>query len=256
MAVTALLVAGSAVYAGAKTVITHRRQPQENTAGKSQKGELVNPHQGPTTLTQRRQRASAATAFFLATGGLFYTPLALISMPLTLYSSISILESAGWALYAEGRFKPSIINSILIMTTLATHHYLPAATLSWLHHSFKQMGDGIRATGEQMASEMNFEMGDLLRQASGASPETVWVLQNDVEMKLPFDEVAPGDLLVANRGEFVPVSGVITEGSARVTLVLVSQNPEPIEMGVGDQIPARAFVIEGRIVVQVEQIPT
>lgn len=267
MLITNLLVAGSVAYAGVKTVVTqHVPVRAARAVPKEPAGTIVNAtpaveiENAPTfpdgvTLAERRHRAVAATSFWLAIGGLLFPPLTIASVPLTMYSTIPVLEAGFRSLYAEGRLKPSVINSILLVSTLVSEHYLSAATISWLHHTFRQLGRQAQAVGEQMSSDVSNELGDLVRQAMGGAPRAVWVIRDAVEIKVPFADVKSGEVIVVSRGEFIPVAGVITGGSAKVNLLLITRSPTPVDVGVGDTVYATTFVIEGRLQVRVEKTP-
>ncbi|MFZ4655948.1 MAG: hypothetical protein ACOYNY_02970 [Caldilineaceae bacterium] len=264
MLITNLLVAGTVAYAGVKTVVNQQKsikaQPtrQESSSITTPTVELANAltDQEGVTLAERRHRAVATTSFWLAVGGLLFPTLTIASIPLTVYSTIPILEAGCRSLYAEGRVKPSVVNSILLVSTLVSDHYLPAAAIAWLHHTFRLVGRRAQTVSEQMTSEVSNELSDLVRQAMGAPPRTAWVVRDTVEVKLPFDEVQVGDVLVVNRGEFVPVAGVVTTGSAKVNLLLLTRSANPIDVVVGDRVYPATFVMEGRLHVQVEKLRT
>ncbi|MEZ4868197.1 MAG: hypothetical protein R3C14_43115 [Caldilineaceae bacterium] len=285
MFITNLLVGSTVAYAGVKTLIDHRRlvqaehtdeshsyvvstppikpssKPSSKPSAATERTRTAKEHvvAGAPTLQERRQQTAAATAMWLGIGGLFWSPLTLVGVPLTIYSSVSIFEAAGRSLYSEGKLRPSVINSILLVSTLVTDHYLPAAAISWLHHSFKQVGQRLQSTGERMATEMENEVGDLLRQAMGGAPQTVWVVRESsdaqgVEVKIPFADLKTGDILVANRGEFIPINGVVTAGEATLNLILLTRSGAPMTVSAGERVYKGAFVTEGRIRIQVDQI--
>lgn len=278
MYITNLLVAGGVAYAGVKTVVGQRMPAKVVRTGSTASGgdlkqaaatssvEVATDEPMRLTLAERRHLAIAATSFWLTVGGLIWAPLTLASIPLTLYSTVPILEAGCRSLYVEGRLKPSVINSILLVSTLVTDHYLPAAAITWLHHTFRQLGQRAQVVGEQVTTEVNNELGDLLRQATGGAPRTVWVVNDmadedgtaaensSVEMKVAFSDVKVGDIVVVNRGEFIPVEGVVTAGTAKVNLFLLTRSPTPVNVGVGDKVYTATFVVEGRIRVQVEKI--
>lgn len=268
MFITNVLVAGSVAYAGVKTVAArHAPVKSRRPVGVDQDGALTNAEpavqiahnalaQDGLTLADRRHRAVAATSFWLAVGGLFFPPLTVASVPLTVYSTIPILEAGCRSLYAEGRLKPSVINSILLVSTLVTDHYFSAAAIAWLHHAFRLVGRQAQVMGEQMTTEVSNELSDLARQVMGAPPRMVWLVRDTIEVKVPFDEVKVGDLIVVNRGEFIPVDGVVTAGRAKVNFLLLTRSPTPVEVGVGEHVYTTTFVVEGRLQVQVEKLRT
>lgn len=283
MLITTLLVTGTVAYAGVKTLVSHHQtgpKPlqkgqtgitnptvnktvrKERTATDNREAQVVE-NVAPRTvipLADRRQRAAAGTALLLSMAGVIWAPLTLASAPLTIYSSLSVFEAAGQSLYSDGKIRPSVINSILLVSTLVTEHYLPAAAISWLHHSFKQIGQRIQAAGEQFSNELDVEYGELLRQAFGASPQMVWIVRtggeegDDVEVQIPFRELKTGDTLVSNRGEIVPVNGVVNAGEATLNLLLVTGTSTPVTVGEGDQVYKGAFVTEGRLWIKVDPL--
>ncbi|MFN8495336.1 MAG: hypothetical protein U0350_47500 [Caldilineaceae bacterium] len=272
MLITNVLVAGSVAYAGVKTLID-ARQPKSVKATQTGLAEADKRPDGTVTtkleatqamlrnatLQERRNVALANTAFWLSIGGWFLPPLTIASIPLTIYTTVPILEAATQGLFLEGRMKPSVINSILLVSTLLSEHYTTAALISTLHHTFRQMGRRLQVVGEQMTTEVNQEVGDWVRQAMGGTPREVWVVSttddsNTVEMKIPFTDLKVGDTLVVNRGEFIPIDGVITAGDAKLNLLLLTRSPTPVAVSVGDKVYTMSFVIEGRIRIQVENI--
>jgi cation transport ATPase len=94
-----------------------------------------------------------------------------------------------------------------------------------------------------------------VRQVMGGAPQSVWLVRDTVEVKVPFTEVKEGDLIVVNRGEFIPVTGLVTTGAAKVNLLLITRSPTSVEVGVGDTVYPTAFVVEGRLQVRVEKLP-
>ncbi len=86
-------------------------------------------------------------------------------------------------------------------------------------------------------------------------PRTVWVVSDQIGMKIPFAQVKVGDVLVVNCGEFVAVDGVILTGEATVNLFLRTGNATPITVRADDQVYTTTFVTGGRLQGQVKQIP-
>lgn len=262
MLITNLLVAGSVAYAGVKTVVS-QHQPVKLPGSRKENPLMATPtveladvptDEDGVTLAERRYRAVATTSFWLAVGGLLFPTLTIASVPLTIYSTVPILEAGCRSLYTEGRVKPSVVNSILLVSTLVSDHYLPAATIAWLHHTFRLLGRRAQTMSEQMTTEVSNEVSDLVRQALGGPPRTVWIMRETVEVKVPFAEIKVGDLLVVNRGEFIPAEGVITAGTAKVNLLLLTRSPNPVEVGVGEHVYPTTFVMEGRLQVRVEKV--
>jgi cation transport ATPase len=279
MLITTLLVAGSAVYVGVKTAATSWRCKPTQQAQHAQtspssviavtvvgrtnaaNGSINDTDDDPgkaeerskARLSERRYRAVAATSVWLTLGGILFPPLTIMSIPLTVYSTVPILESGYRSLFGEGRIRPSVINSALIASTLLTDRYLPAAALTWLHHAVRHMSLQIQEVVDLAKSEVTSDLSDLASQVMGNSPRTVWKVNENVEIQTPFAELQIGDVIVSSRGEFIPVEGIVTAGEATVSMVLRSGVSTPVPVVEGDRVYARSFVTEGRIRIKIEQ---
>lgn len=87
----------------------------------------------------------------------------------------------------------------------------------------------------------------------GQQPRTVWLVVNDVEIEVPFEQIQEGDTLAVQAGQMIPVDGVITEGLASVDQQRLTGEARPVEKEVGDRVLAAALVLTGRIRVRVEK---
>lgn len=89
--------------------------------------------------------------------------------------------------------------------------------------------------------------------AFGPQPRKVWAVIDGVEMEVPFETVAIGDILVVEAGQTMPVDGVVTAGLAMVDQHMLTGESQPTEKMAGDRVLAATLVITGKIYVQVEK---
>jgi cation transport ATPase len=277
MLITTLLVAGSVAYIGVKAAATTWRRPTQQAQhaqaspssavavtvieGVDAANGIIDDTDDPGKaeerskhrLAERRYRAVAATSVWLTLGGILFPPLTIMSIPLTVYSTVPILESGYRSLFSRGQIRPSVINSALIVSTLLTDRYLPAAALTWMHHTVRHMSLQIQEVVELAKSEVTSDLSNLASQVMGNPPRTVWKVNENVEIQTPFAELQIGDVIVAGRGEFIPVEGRVTAGEATVSMILRSGVSTPVPVSEGDHVYARSFVTEGRIRIQIEQ---
>ncbi len=82
-------------------------------------------------------------------------------------------------------------------------------------------------------------------------PSTVWVLQNGVEIETPLAQVRPGDIVMVNTGELIPVDGVITQGFAAIDQHMLTGEAQPAEKSEGDTVFASTQVMSGRLQIRV-----
>lgn len=221
-------------------------------------GSAETAHVGLAELdAQQRFQAAATIAFWLAIGGYLLPLLTLASIPFTIVSTVPILEASARSLFVERRMRPAVLNAALIIASLVTERYLTAATVSLLHHTFRRLSQQTQQMLGQVTAEMTPKimegLGDLVAQATGSPPRTVWAVRENVEVQMPYSTLAIGDLIIVSRGEFVPADGVVTAGSGTVNLVMRTGHNAPIAVRQGERVYARSFVAEGRLQIQIEQ---
>ena len=85
------------------------------------------------------------------------------------------------------------------------------------------------------------------------TPESVWVLIDDIEVETPFDKLQVGDQLMIHAGQTVPVDGTILAGRATIDQHTLTGEAQPAEKEEGDQVFASTIVLAGKIRIQVEQ---
>ena len=254
MFVTNVLVAGSVVFTGASYLVQHARQ--KTALARVASGQeapdppvVVVGDDRPALQTRQYSLLSAASLGF-ATGGLFFPALAYVSIPLTVYTTVPILDAGMRALFDERRLKPSVVTSVLLLSMLLTDRYLPAAALSWLHHTLREFGQRVEALIQQFQFEEGSKLLDLLRQLGGGTPQAVWLVTETGEVNVPFASVKIGDVLV----EVISVVGTVLSGQASLNLALLTQSNQLAEVGVGDSVPPMAVVQSGRITVRVDSL--
>lgn len=134
-----------------------------------------------------------------------------------------VLISSEFATYLGGYFLPASIGILVAMTT-------QKLIMSTEHHYRREF------------------LG-----AFGPQPRKVWAMVDGVEMEVPFETVAIGDILVVEAGQTVPVDGVVTAGMAMVDQHMLTGESQPAEKMAGDAVLAATLVITGKIYVQVEK---
>lgn len=277
MLFTQVLIAAGVAYVGAKTIprdqlwnsFKHsfwRRQPAvlatveapmaTDQRAATVEGELESPPDDDMAVHEtERYRLAAAGGVILTIGGLAFPVLTVVSVPFTLYSSIPILENASRTLIYQGRVLPSTFTSFLIIVWLLTNRCMPAAGLAWLHHSLWLWKRNMRSVARERKSDILARVQDVLRQATGAPPQTVWIVEGDVEVETSFSAVKVGDVLVVSAGEFVPVAGEILAGDARLYSLLSNVVGAAATVSVGDRLEPGALVMEGKVRIRVNRLP-
>lgn len=193
-----------------------------------------------------RNLFASATGLGLAAAGMFlYSPLALLSIPFTLYASVDVLREAKDALAEEHRLRHSILDATVILSALASHYYLASALASLTYYT----GHKLMALTEDNAQQT-------LRIMIGEQTRTVWRLRDGAEIEAPFEELAIGDVIVVSAGDTIAVDGVIVNGLASVDQHMLSGESRPVEKTTGDPAYAGTVVLAGRLYIQVERTGT
>ncbi len=220
---------------------------QIKTAAKAQTDEAIQSvaaHEvSAEELMINRNLVASATGLGLAAAGMFlYSPLALISIPFTLYASVDVLREAKTALVEERRLGHSILDATVILSALASQYYLASALASLTYY-----------TGQKLMAMTEDNAQQVLRTMLGEETRTVWRLLDGVEVETPFAELNVGDVVVVGAGDMIPVDGVIVNGLSSIDQHMLSGEARPIEKIAGDPAYAGTMVLAGRIYIQVER---
>ncbi len=87
----------------------------------------------------------------------------------------------------------------------------------------------------------------------GKLPQHVWILQDGIEVEIPFEQLEVGHILVVGSGQMIPIDGVIIDGYASIDQHRLTGESQPAEKAVGDKVLAATVVLAGQIQVQVEK---
>lgn len=87
----------------------------------------------------------------------------------------------------------------------------------------------------------------------GQQPHLVWVLQQGMELEVPFEQLQTGDILLLQAGQMIPVDGLIVQGKAAIDQHRLTGESQPLEAGAGDPVLASTVILSGRVQIQVEK---
>lgn len=92
-------------------------------------------------------------------------------------------------------------------------------------------------------------VGELARMA----PQTARVEREGIEIELPAEQVAPGEIVIVRPGEVIPVDGEVIGGAAAVNQAAITGEALPVEAGPGTQVYAASLAISGSLRVRTRQ---
>ncbi len=86
------------------------------------------------------------------------------------------------------------------------------------------------------------------------APDTVTLLKEGKEVRVPLAEVRQGDLVVVKQGGSVAVDGTIVEGHAFVDQAAITGESLPVELFEGGRAVSASLVTSGYLVIRAEQV--
>ena len=140
---------------------------------------------------------------------------------------LGAVASGAWVLSAvrQRRLGVDLIALVALVGTLATEEYLAGAVITVM------LASG-RALEARAASRARHDLQALLERA----PRVVH-RYTDGELTSPdLSEVGPGDLMLVQPGEVVPVDGLVADRTAVLDESALTGEPLPVERGVGDVV--------------------
>lgn len=185
----------------------------------------------------------------IATGGVAIAALAQFAFPALLpvgavllaYCSITTFKEAYKTLFEEKRLGVDVLDSIVVVGCLATSSIFAGAVLCWC-----------LSLGRLLVRKTQDDSKKMLMTAFGKQPRFVWLLKDGVEVQVAVDKLRPGDIVVVNTGETVPVDGVVQTGMAMIDQHALTGESTPAEKSVGDRVFASTVMVAGKIEIQVE----
>lgn len=252
-----VLVTSGLIVAGAKTLIRQRKQKQVKWLVESKAQQIVVDPKGEYSseilprVPKHYLTVSVISVGLGLSSLLLYPPLGLVTVPLNVYTSMPIFESAYQSLLQDGRFHLPIIGSIVIIVALTTEHFFTASLIDWGYHYFALQIHRLRLFGQQFLATVQNKQS-FISQFFHYPPEFVWVEANNVEFQIPFAELQVGDIVIVDEGQIIPVNGRVTKGEAIVDTWFMTAMSKQIRIQKEDQVMSSMIVVSGKIFVRIE----
>ncbi|MBK1634007.1 hypothetical protein CKO31_25470, partial [Thiohalocapsa halophila] len=193
-------------------------------------------------LNDRNMKVSLVSMALAGAGNVFYPPMTLLSLPGIAYiTQFAVRE--GWRSLARDRKLTVDSLSALMKVLLVANGYLFFASFSVFMFSLN------RKLLDKISDDSKKNIIDVFKQ----QPSTVWVLEGDAELEIPFERLKAGDVVVVGAGGVIPVDGVIADGSASVDQHILTGESQPAEKGEGDEVFALTIVLSGKVRIDVRE---
>lgn len=99
--------------------------------------------------------------------------------------------------------------------------------------------------GKLLEARAKGKTSDAIEKLMSLAPSTAVVERNGVEVEIPTDEVAVGDLVVLKTGSSIPVDGVVVSGSGTIDESRMTGESRPISKKAGDELTGATIVSSG-----------
>lgn len=154
----------------------------------------------------------------------------------------SVLQRAIRQTFGEGRLTTDLLMGVVIVCAAATGLLLEAALVVL-----------IATVGEWLERTAHNKIGNVSQPFSIPGSQRVHVRKGDDVEDKALDRVEPGETIVVNEGETVPVDGVITFGNAQVSEAAITGESSFNPKAEGDRVFAGSDVQHGFIEIQMQK---
>jgi len=192
--------------------------------------------------TNKREIISASLALTLSSIGTWlYQPLGLFSIPLVIYANKSYHKKS-YELIKQGKTSTEILVSIIMTGCIILGRFSMASLIVLLFGVAARLS--MRVTQNSRQRLINtFEQ----------HPDFVWIMVENAEISIPFNDLQEGDIVVVHAGEMNPADGTVVEGMASVDQHILTGEARPVEKESGEEVFASTVVLSGKIYVKAEK---
>ncbi len=159
----------------------------------------------------------------------------LLGLPAVLYRAMR-------QTFGEGRLTTDLLMAVVIVCAAATGMLLEAALVVL-----------IATVGEWLERTAHNKIGSVTQSFSIPGSQMVHVREGDDVVDMPLEKVQPGQTLVVNEGEIVPVDGAITFGNAQISEAAITGEASFNPKAEGDHVFAGSDVQHGFIEIQMQK---
>lgn len=183
-----------------------------------------------------------AAALGLAAGGVFlFPPLRIAALVPLLWNLGPTLRAALGRLRRGERWASTLVEVGGLLGTLALGYVGLAAITGFM----LEVAAWLVAQTEDRSQRRLLGMIEAL-------PEKVWVERDGYELEIPLREVCPGDVVILDAGQLLPIDGTVLSGLGRFDERSLTGESLPVEHGPGSTVRASTVLLQGRVRVRVQ----
>jgi len=179
---------------------------------------------------------------------LTYPPLLYVMIPGVIYTNWPIYRDAWRDLKEKRKVTVIVVDVFLGILTVVYSAVNPSVLV------IKIFGGWLYSVMLKVLTSSKSNAQDLLEHLVIKPPPSAWVVQDGVELEIPFAQVQTGDILIVNVGERVPVDGVVLESDIWLDEQLLTGDAEAVKRIPGDEVFAGSILQRGRLRLQVGKL--
>ena len=140
---------------------------------------------------------------------------------------------------------------LLSVTDVGTAH---ARAMSDLFFESAAMVLTLVTLGKWLEARSKRKTGEEVEKLLGLVPASVTVVRDGVQVSVPPDRVAIGDVVLVRQGDSIPVDGVVVEGESFVDKSAITGESLPVEVCVGDFVTSASVNTGNFLKVRAEKV--
>ena len=144
--------------------------------------------------------------------------------------------------------------SFIYSVVLTILSYIGKAQGMHLFYESAAMILALVTLGKWLEERSKRKTGDEIEKLIRLMPNTVTIERGETQVKIPFEELAVGDVIIVKQGEYVPVDGKIIEGNGFVDRAAITGESMPIEVQEGDTVTGADIVKSGFIKILAQKV--
>ena len=169
---------------------------------------------------------------------------------------------AGWPFHrsalANARHGSASMDTLISLGTTAAYVWSVVALLAIedaeVYFEVASVITTLILLGRWLETRARSRSGAALRALLELGAKEARVLRDGVELAVPIEELAVGDLFVVRPGEKIATDGVVVEGSSAIDQSMLTGEPVPVDVAPGDEVAGATVNAHGRIAVRATRV--